>query len=104
MFGECVCVCVCVSIIYTISISVTCVSQDEFCLITSNQQVYNFYVQLLKRKGHCAKQISDISELLIRCNTDSCCECMTGVVNIYLYGCGSLFAPECAVCICMCVC
>ena len=40
----------------------------------------------------------------IHCNKDSCCEHITGAVNIYLYGCVSLLAPECAVCLCVCVC
>ena len=32
-------------------------------------------------------------------------EHITGGVNIYLYGCVSLLAPECAVCLlCVCVC
>ena len=30
----------------------------------------------------------------MQCNTDSCCEHITGGVNIDLYGCGSLLAPS----------
>ena len=47
----------------------------------------------MKRK--CGKYIFDISELLIQCNKDSCCKHITGGVNIYLYWCVSLVAPEC---------
>ena len=36
--------------------------------------------------------------------THSCCEHITGGVNIYLYGRVILLAPECAVCLCLCVC
>ena len=31
----------------------------------------------------------------------SCCEHITGGVNIYFNGCVTLLAPECAVCICV---
>ena len=34
---------------------------------------------------------------------DSCCEYITGGVKIYLYECVTLFAPECVVCICVCL-
>ena len=44
----------------------------------------------------------DICELFIQCNKDSCCEHITVGVNIYLYGCVSLLAPECAECLCVC--
>ena len=40
----------------------------------------------------------------MHCNKDSCCEHITDRVNIYLYGCVSLVAPECAVCVCVGVC
>ena len=36
--------------------------------------------------------------------THSCCEHITGGVNIYLYGCVILLVPECAVCLCLCLC
>ena len=39
------------------------------------------------------KYISDISELFIQCDTDSCCEHITGGLYISLYGCISLLAP-----------
>ena len=42
----------------------------------------------------------DISGLFIQCYTDSCCEHIIGGVNIYLYGCVSLLAPVCAMCLC----
>ena len=41
----------------------------------------------------------------MQCNKDSCCyEHVTVGVNIYLYGCDSLLATECAVCLCVRVC
>ena len=43
----------------------------------------------------------DISEVFIHCNKGSCCEHITGGVNIYLYGCVSLLAPECVVYLCV---
>ena len=64
----------------------------------------------MKRKdivGRHWYQIFDISNLFIPCNTDSCCEYITGCVNIYLYGCVSLSAPHVLcifVCVCVCVC
>ena len=36
--------------------------------------------------------------------THSCCEHITGGVNIYLYGRVILLVPECAVCLCLCLC
>ena len=48
------------------------------------------------------KEIFDISKLFIECNTDSCCEHIAGGVNVYLYGCVSLLAPVCGVCLCVC--
>ena len=43
----------------------------------------------------------DSSELSIQCNTHSCCEDIIGGVNMYLYQCVSLFAPECALSLCV---
>ena len=45
----------------------------------------------------------DIIELFIQYNTDSCCEYVTGDVNIYLYGCTSVLVSK-HVCLCVCVC
>ena len=63
---------------------------------------------VFEKKRHRRKYIFDINELFIQCNKDSCCEHITDDVNIYLYGCVSLLAPECAVCLCVyvfvCVC
>ena len=92
-FSECL-FCTCVLFIYTISISIICVSQKEPSHIASNQQV---------KKRHCGKCIFYISELFIQCDKDSCCEHITSGVNIYLYWCVSLLAPECVVCLCMCL-
>ena len=73
--------------LFTPFLSVFFVSQEEPSLIASNQH---------------------ISELFIQCNKNSCCEHITGGVNIYLYGCVSLLAPESVVslyvcCVHMCV-
>ena len=48
-------------------------------------------------------QVNVISEwlLLIQCNSDSCFEHIAGGADIYLYGCVSLLAPVCAVCLCL---
>ena len=51
-----VCVCVCVLFIYTISISIISVSQEEPSLIASNQQIHDFYKQIIfEKKKHCGK-------------------------------------------------
>ena len=34
----------------------------------------------------------------------SCCDHITGGVNVYLYGCVILLVPECAMCLFVCVC
>ena len=44
----------------------------------------------------------DIIELFIQYNTDSCCEYVTGDVNIYLYGCTSVLVSK-HICLCVCV-
>ena len=82
---------------------------EEPSLIASNQQIYDLYKWIIfEKKRHPGKQFFDISELCILCNKDSCCEHITGGVNIYLHGCVCLLAPECAVylsvCVCLCVC
>ena len=68
-----------------------------FCLFTP-------FLLVFCQKRHIGKYILDISELFIQCNTDSCCKHITGGVNIYLYECVNLLAPECAVSLCECVC
>ena len=45
----------------------------------------------------------DISELLIHCHKGSFFKYITGGVNMRLYECVSLLAPECAVSLCMCM-
>ena len=42
-----------------------------------------------------------ITVVFIQCNTGSCCVHITGVFNIYLYGCVSLVVPVCPVCFCV---
>ena len=58
------------------------VSWEELSLTESDQQICDFYNQLFNQ-----------------CNTDSCCEHITGGVNIYLFGCVSRLKPVCAVCL-----
>ena len=87
---------VCVLFIYTISIRTVCVSWEELTFTESNQHIWLLLVTFKKQK-HCGKQIFDISELFIQCNTNNCCEHITGDVNIYLHGCASLLASECVV-------
>ena len=61
------CMCVCVLFIYTISISIIRVSWEESSLVTSNQQIYDFYKWIIfEKKRHCGKYIFDIIELLIQ--------------------------------------
>ena len=45
-----------------------------------------------------------ISKSFMQCNTGSCCVCITGSVNIYLYVCISFLIPVCLVWVCVCVC
>ena len=52
------------------------------------------------RRSH---KVFFINELFIQCNTDSCCEHITGDVNIYLhYLCRSFDPSLCCVCVCVC--
>ena len=41
------------------------------------------------------------AKLLIQFNTGSCCEHITGVGNMYLYGCVTLITPVCAMYLCV---
>ena len=48
--------------------------------------------------------MSDITKWFIQCNTDTCCEHITGGVNyiiIYFYDSVSLMTPVCVVCLCV---
>ena len=85
-------VCVCVLFVYTISIgisvSIICVSQEDVSLIASNQQICDFYkLVVFEKKRHIGKYNLYISELFIQCNTGSCCEHITGDVNIFILIC-----------------
>ena len=64
--------------------------------IKSNQQIYDFYKWVVfEKKRHCEKVNFDINELFIQCDTDCCFDHIPGGgVNIYLYGCARLLAPE----------
>ena len=65
-----------------ISITILCVSREELSLLESNQQIYDFY-----------------NWVIIQCNRNSCCEHITGGVNIYLYWRVSVLTPACALCV-----
>ena len=56
---------------------------------------------IFEKKQHSGKWSFDISKLFIQCNKASCCEHIRVGVNIY--GRVSLLAPECTVCLFMCV-
>ena len=43
-------------------------------------------------------------KLFIQCNTCSCCEHITGSINIKLYACVSPLVPVCAMCLCLSMC
>ena len=77
------------------------VSREEVTLIESNEQIYDFCKRVIFKKQRPGKYIVGISELSIQCHTHSDCERITSGVNIYLYGCVSLLAPQFAVCICV---
>ena len=95
--------CMCVLFIYTILISVICVSQEELSLVASNAQMYDFKKWVIfKKKRHW--KVNFWCHWIIQCNTDSCCEHMPDGVNIYLYGCVSLFAWMCWLSLCVYVC
>ena len=87
--------------IYTIFI---CVSQEEPDLIGSNQQICDLQVNKFEKKSYCRNWIFDIDELCIQCNKDSCCEHITGGVNIFLWVCQSIGPWMYSVCVCVCVC
>ena len=60
---------------------------------------------IFEKKRHCGKLISGISELFIRCNTDSCFEEITSGANIYLNGLVKLLLPRFVfLCVFLCVC
>ena len=87
MFGAYVC------FIYVISISIICFTGAIWSFTSWLSQVNNFWKEnILERKFL-------ISEIFILWNKDSCCEHVTGGVNMYLHGCVSLLALEHAVCL-----
>ena len=90
--------------IYTISI---CVSQEEPDLIGSNQQIYDLQVNKFEKKSYCRNWIFVINELCIQCNKDSCCEHITGGLNIFLWVCQSIgpwmYCVFVRACVCVCV-
>ena len=73
----------------------TPVLSAEPSLIAFNQETYDLYKQITGKR----KVIFGNSELSIQCNKDSCCEHITGGLNIFLYGSVYLLAPECVVCL-----
>ena len=45
-----------------------------------------------------------VESKFLRSVEGSCCDHITGGVNVYLYGCVILLVPECAMCLFVCVC
>ena len=87
----------CVLFIYTISISIVCVSQKELTITESNQQTSLLKESNFQKTKTLCKEIYDISKSFIQCSyASSCCQHITGGVNINLHGCVSLMVPECA--------
>ena len=83
-------------------------SWEEHNLIKSNQQIAGSYKSVyFEKQKHCGTLSSKffcIREILIQwSNTDSCCQHITGGVNIYLHECVSVLALVSAVCPCLCV-
>ena len=89
MFG------VCFMFIYTISISIICVSQEELGTTSTSEQFF-------KRKDIVESKFLISVNCLVRYR--SLLSSHDRGVNIYLYGCVSLLAPECAVYLCVYVC
>lgn len=56
---------------------------------------------IFEKQRHCG---SYINELLIQCDTDSCCKHLIGDVNIHLYVCVILLVPVCPVYVFVCLC
>ena len=99
-----VCVCVCVLFVYTIYICIICVSKDEHSFIASNRRICLLQLNFCGTLWKVNFWYQWIIHLIIKCNKCSCSEQITGGINIYLYGCVSVLAPECAVCICVFLC
>ena len=103
------CVCMYLFCLFTPFLSVLFVSHKKNPVLTAfNQQIYDFYKGIIfEKKIHCiveSKFLISVNYSFNQCKRSSCCEHITGVVNIYLYECVSLLAPECAVCVCVFVC
>ena len=104
VFGACKCVCVCVFCLFTPLVSVFVFYRKNLVLVASNQQtlwllqVNNFLKEMTLWKANFWYQW--IINSMFQCNKDSCCEHIAGGVSIYLYGCVSLLARECSVCLC----
>ena len=62
----------------------------------------DFWKKVIFEQICCVKYIFDISELVIHCNTISCCEHIIDGVNVYLHGCQSIGPSMC--CLGMSVC
>ena len=70
--------------------------------LVSNQQIYDFCKWIIfekKRLWNVNFWYQWIIHLIIKCIKGSCCEHITGGVNVYLFRCVSLLTPDCAVCV-----
>ena len=78
-----------------------CFTGRTYCIYWTEiqlQQLSNFW------KEKTLQIVNFWYQLIIQCNTDSCCEHLTGGVNIYLYGCVGLLVSERAVYLCLHMC
>ena len=98
MFGVCVCVCVCVCVfcLFTTFLSVLFVFHRK----TSINRYMTFTSNFWKEKI-LWKKVNFWYQWIIQCNTNICCEHITGGVTTYLYGCITLLTSKCALCLCV---
>ena len=104
----CVCVCVCVCVFVCVCCLLTPFLSVLFVFYRKNLallHLMNRYIRLLQLSNFLKEKtlwkVNFWYQWITQCNTDSCCEHMTGGANIYLYGCVSLLAPKCDVYLCV---
>ena len=83
-------------------VSSFCILLEGLIFIEANQQALSALWRGVVKALYTfsVKQTFKISELFIQYNTDSCCEQITGCVNICLHVSVSLLVPVCEVCVC----
>ena len=105
---------VCFAYLYHIFQYIFFFSQEKNLVLLN---LINRYIKSVtfEKQRHCGKLQSKflrsanyssnaiLSKLFIQCNTESCCEHITGSINIYLYACVSPLAPVFAMCLWVCV-